>query len=245
MTALALAVAETRLILRDRTVLLTAAILPLLLAVLISRSGIAATAGAPGALAAVQLAMLQLFGLYTTTTMTLAARRQQRYLQRLRTSPASTASIVTGLAAPLVLIVLAQAAIVLAATGWATDSAPVRLDLLVLAFANGAATAVALGFLTASFTKSPEAAQITVLPGMLVIVFGVFAALTPAGETVALLRSAVPGAALAELTRLAWDGPEPGTALLAALARPLAVSLAVAAALSYLAARLFRWRPRS
>jgi ABC-2 type transport system permease protein len=240
MTALTLAVAETRLILRNRTVLVTAAILPIAMAFLLSRSDVAVFAASPGSLAAVQLGMLLMFGVFMTSTMTLAARRQQRYLKRLRSSPASTASIVAGLTGPLVLVVAVQGLVVLAYTAWETGTAPAHPELLVLAFATGAAASVALGFLTASFTKSPEAAQITVLPGTLVFMAGIVMGLMRIEGAESVLAAAVPGAGPTELTRLAWDGGEYTAAL-----EPLLLAALVAAAAALLAARLFRWQPRA
>lgn len=242
MTAFTLAAAETRLILRDRTVLVTAAALPLVFAILLSRSGMADLAASTGALAALQLATLQMFGLFTTVTMTLTARRQQRYLQRLRTSPASTASIVAGLSGPLVLIVLAQTVIVFAYLAWESGVDPARVDLLVLAFAIGAVASVALGFLTASFTRSPEAAQITVLPGLLVLILGATMAMLPEGGPMSLLRNVIPGAGAAALTQAGWDGV--GADPFGALVAPLLGALAVAAVSALVAAKRFRWQPR-
>jgi ABC-2 type transport system permease protein len=240
MTALTLAAAETRLILRNRTVLVTAAILPLILGIALMNSPLTGAAQSAGALAAVQLGMLLMFGLFMPITMTLAARRQQLYLKRLRTSPASTASIVAGLASPLALITLLQTAVVLGVTAWETGTAPAHPGLLVLAFANGAITMTAIGFLTASFTKTPEAAQITVLPGMVVLMIGTFWALAPMDGPRGVLRSAIPGAALTELATAAWDGGLD----FASTAQPIALSTLVAVAAVLVAARLFRWQPR-
>jgi ABC-2 type transport system permease protein len=240
MTALTLAVAETRLILRNRTVLVTAAILPIAMAFFMSQSDLGALTGSGGALAAAQIAMLLIFGVFMTSTMTLAARRQQRYLKRLRSSPASTMSIVAGLSGPLVLVVAVQAVVILAYTAWETGTAPANPELLVLAFANGAVTSVALGFLTASFTKTPEAAQITVIPGTFVFMVGIFLGLFEFEGAKSVLVAAVPGAGMAELTRLAWDGGGYAAAL-----EPLLLSTAVAVAASLLAAKLFRWQPRA
>jgi ABC-2 type transport system permease protein len=242
MTAFTLAAAETRLILRNRTVLVTAAVFPLVLALLLINSGVGALTETSGALASLQLGMLLMFGLFMPITMTLAARRQQLYLKRLRTSPASTASIVTGLASPLALITLVQTGIVLAATAWESGTAPAHPELLVLAFLNGAATSLALGFLTASFTKTPEAAQITVLPGMIVLMFGMFQPIVSDGP-IALWRLAIPGAALGELTEIAWDGS--GEGYLASIAAPVLLSAAVALIAAVIAAKLFRWQPRA
>jgi ABC-2 type transport system permease protein len=242
MTALTLAAAETRLILRNRTVLVTAAVLPLIVALMLARSGMGDLTGTAGALASLQLGMLLMFGLFMPITMTLAARRQQLYLKRLRTSPASTASIVAGLASPLALIALVQTAIVLAATAWDSGTAPAHPELLVLAFLNGAVICGALGFLTASFTKTPEAAQITVLPGVLLLMVGMFQPIMSDGP-IALWRLAIPGAAWSALTETAWDGSEEG--YLASVAAPVLVSTAVALLAAVVAARLFRWQPRA
>ncbi|MDN3242642.1 ABC transporter permease [Glycomyces tritici] len=242
MTALTLAVAETRLILRNRTVLVTAAILPIAMAIAVGRSNVTAVSGSGGSLAAVQLGMLLLFGVLMPITMTLAARRQQRYLKRLRSSPASTASIVAGLSGPLVLIVAVQAVIVFAVMTRLTGNGPEHPELLALAFASGAVTSVALGFLTASFTKSPEAAQITVIPATLVFMVGLFLGLAPIEGVRSVLAAAVPGASVAELTRLAWDGSPNGYA---AAVEPLVLSAVVAVAASLVAAKLFRWQPRA
>jgi ABC-2 type transport system permease protein len=243
MTALTLAIAETRLIIRNRTVLATAAIIPLMFGLLLARSNLPGLAGAAGPLAAVQLGMLLMFGLFMTITMTLAARRQQLYLKRLRTSAASTASIVVGLASPLALIVLAQTAAVLAFTAWESGTVPAHPELLALAFVNGAVTMAAFGFLTASFTKTPEAAQITVIPGMLVFMVGTYWALIPVDGPVALWRLAIPGAALSELAMTAWDGT--ADAYLASIAAPLVLSTAVAFLAAAVAAKRFRWQPRA
>jgi ABC-2 type transport system permease protein len=121
-----LAAAEARLIARNRTVMLSATLMPVAFGLMLIVADVGPFSEVPGSLAAMQLTMLQAFGILMTVTMTLAARRQQLYLKRLRTSPASTAAIVAGITAPLVLVVLVQAVLVFAAAAAATDSAPVR-----------------------------------------------------------------------------------------------------------------------
>ncbi|THV42094.1 ABC transporter permease [Glycomyces buryatensis] len=238
-----LAVAESRLIGRNRTVMATIVIMPLVFGLMLMQSGRGFLASSTGTLAATQLGLLLMFGVFMGTTMTLAARREQLYLKRLRTSAASTASIVTGLAAPPVFIALAQFAFLAVVTAWFWSSAPAHPELLVLAFVVGAVTAVALGFLTASFTKNPEAAQITVLPGMMLLMVGMgWALVRPTGE-VEWFQMAVPGGAVIELVRAAWDGPAGGYA--AAAAVPALLALAVSAVAVALAAVLFRWQPRT
>lgn len=239
-----LGVAETRLIVRNRAVLLTAAVVPLAMGLLLSQGDSALLAGTGGALAATQLVFVQMFGVFFTVTMTLASRRQQRYLKRLRTSPASTASIVTGLAAPAVAIALVQMLLLFALVLMRTGTVPERPELLAAAFALGAVLNTALGFLTASFTKNPEAAQFTVIPGMLVIMAGgAWALLRPPAE-VAFAHLLVPGGAITDLARTGWDGTA-GRGLVEAVALPAIAALAVSAAACLIAAKCFRWQPRA
>lgn len=239
-----LGLAEARLVARNRAVLITAAIMPLAMGLVLAQSDFPFTAGTGGALAATQLGFVQMFGVLFTVTMTLVSRRQQRYLNRLRTSPASTASIVAGMAAPAVGIALIQALLLFAFVGSQTGTAPARPDLLALAFALGAVLNVALGFLTASFTKNPEAAQFTVLPGMLALMAGIgWVLFQPPGE-VAFVNLLMPGGAITDLTRTAWDGAA-GQGFGEAVALPVLAALAVAAAACGVAAKCFRWQPRA
>lgn len=239
-----LGVAETRLIVRNRAVLLTAAVMPLAMGLLLSQTDSALLAGSGGALAATQLAFVQMFGVFFTVTMTLASRRQQRHLQRLRTSPASTTSIVTGLAAPAVAIALVQVLILFALVSLRMGTAPERPDLLAAAFALGAVLNTALGFLTASFTKNPEAAQFTVLPGMLALMAGGLWVLLRSPAEITPVHLLVPGGAITDLVRTGWDGTA-GRGLTETTVLPVVFALAVSAAACAVAAKCFRWQPRA
>ncbi|WP_026931438.1 ABC transporter permease [Glycomyces tenuis] len=239
-----LGIAESRLIARNRTVLITAAVLPLLIGFALSRSDDRLLAGGVGAVAAIQMGFVQMFGVFFAVTMTLASRRQQRYLKRLRTSPASTASVVAGLAAPSVALSLMQTLILLVFLGWQTGTVPSRPDLLALAFVIGTVLNAALGFLTASFTKNPEAAQVTVIPGMLALMIGIGWTLMQEPGGVGLAHLLVPAGAVTDLTRTAWDGTA-GRGFAEAVALPGGAALAVAAAACVVAVKLFRWQPRA
>lgn len=245
---LVVAGAELRLLLRNRTALLTATATPLafgaLLLLVSGGDGEGIAAGA-AELAGTQLIMLLGFTIYATATMTLASRRQQLFLKRLRASPASTTGIVTGLTAPLVGLLVAQTAAVFTATAVMAGVPPARPALLVLAALVGCLTCAGLAFLTAAFTRTPEAAQFTTFPGFILLVGGlVWVNITPPAEVTPLML-AVPGAAVAQLTRYGWDGPLPaGAGLVNAVAPALLASLVVAVAAGYVATRVFRWEPR-
>ncbi|WP_199044402.1 ABC transporter permease [Glycomyces salinus] len=236
-----LAAAETRLILRNRTILLSATLVPLVFGLAIIQFDLQAVAGVPGAMAAMQLMSLQAFGIYMTATMALAARRQQLFLKRLRTSPARTASIVSGLSVPLVALVMVQTALVFAATGAATDTAPAQPALLAVGFLLSSVMMVGFAFLTAAFTSSPEAAQFTTLPGFMAFVAGTMWALTTPPAELGIAHMIVPGGAPTALTRAAWDGPSDWTT---EIGLTLIAGAIVTTAVCMLAARLFRWQPR-
>jgi ABC-2 type transport system permease protein len=143
---------------------------------------------------------------------------------------------------PLALLVVVQAVVLVGTTIAVTGEWPHAWWPLVLATIGGTALAAALAFVTAAFTATPEMAQVTTLPVFLALFGGAFwVAATPPGEvTWAML--AVPGGAVAQLVRLGWDG----AALSASTVAPPLVAMAVtAAAVAWLAGRVFRWQPRS
>ena len=102
---LALASSEARLIWRNKLVCATALLLPLGLGALIATDG---EEGAWGDVVAMQFTLLLLFCVYATATTSLAARRRQLVLKRLRSGELSDAEILGGLLAPL--FALARAA---------------------------------------------------------------------------------------------------------------------------------------
>lgn len=240
---LSLAAAELRLLLRNKTALVMAIVMPAALGLFFVYTYDDA-AGFLGGVAALQVLMLLGFTGYAAATIVLAARRQQLHLKRLRCSPASGPAILSGTVAPLAGLVVLQAALLFAITAVAWSSPPQRPVLLLLAVLSGGVTCLAMAFLTAAFTRSSEAAQLTTLPGFLVLVGGmIWIVITPPDE-VNLGQLAVPGAAVAQLTRYGWDAPLPaGTGVLEATGPALLIALAIAVLVSLLAVRLFRWEP--
>lgn len=238
---LVLAVAEIRLITRNRTFLLTALTFPVALGWAVLFMGSGPDGGTAGATAALQLGVMLSFTVFMGSTMTLASRREQLYLQRLRTSPASTASIVAGLIVPLAAVVLIQSALVLGATAIGL-SAPAQPLFLIAAFVMGVLTCAGLGFVTATFTKTSESAQVTTTPGFGVFFVGLlWVIFTPTGE-LTWYQLAVPGGAVAELMRLGWDGA--AVADVSVLITGVLASLVATAGLGMAAVRFFSWHPR-
>jgi ABC-2 type transport system permease protein len=230
---LTLARAEARILLRNKLVAATGLLLPLAIGLFMASSG---TDGAWGDVVAMQLVLMLLFCVYATATTSLAARKRQLVLKRLRSGQLSDAEILTGLLAPLFVLALAQSVILVAGTVAFGAPLPGRPWLLVPALVLGAAMSASIALATAAFTASAELAQITVTPFFFAAIAGATWAISAERESA--LQMLAPGGALAALVRGAWDGG--GMPLLAGAA--LVAWTAIGAAV---ARRWFRWEPRS
>jgi len=231
---LAIAVAELRMIVRNRTVAACAVLVPLAFgALLLALDG----AGSAGVLAGLQIIGMVGMGVYVTVTTTLAARRQTLYLKRLRGGAVSDRGVLAGLVLPVVAVSVAQLVVVLGVLG--VQRAPAHAGLLVVAVLIAEAMFVGAALATAGVTTSPEHAQYTTLPFFLLALgAGIWFQLTGADDLAAVKRL-LPGGGLMELVTLAWDGGDLG--LLPWLLLP-SVGWAVVGGVA--AMRSFRWEPR-
>jgi ABC-2 type transport system permease protein len=225
------------LLLRSPLAVGNAVLCPLLLGVgflLLTQDSGKGTGGDAGAM---QLLMLLGFAPYVGATTTLAARRQELVLKRLRTCALSGGGILAGLLAPFAVLVVVQAAVLCAVTATLGDEPPVRWWPFAAAVAAGTVLAAALAFVTAAVTPVPELAQLTTVPVFFAL-FGGGIWLMDAGEATWPMRL-VPGVPIAELARSAWSAAAPVEAVAPLLAIAVLSALSVA-----LAARTFRWEPR-
>jgi ABC-2 type transport system permease protein len=227
-------------IFRNRLVLVTALLLPVAFsAFLISRHELFTRMGSLGYIAALALFFVVGIGLYTTSVTTLASRRQNLFLKRLRSTAAGDVGILAGLLVPITVLTLVQIAVILGVLA-AVVGKPADPLLLVVAVVSTVVMMLALGLATAGLTNSPEHAQVTTLP----VSVGVIAVAGWVGvtgtEKLTLLKRLLPGGSATELVLNAWNGGVAPVDSLILLAPTLAwVIVAVA-----LAARLFRWEPR-
>lgn len=237
---LAIATSELLQIFRNRLVLVTSLIMPAAVsAFFIYRHDSFASLASLGYIASVVTFTVGAFGLYTTAVTTLAARRQNLVLKRLRSTAASDTGIIAGLLLPVVVLALVQTAVILTALA-VVSGAPANVPLLAAAVLGTVAMMIGLALATAGLTTSPEHAQVTTLP----VSIGVIAISGWVGisgtEDLTLLKRLLPGGAATELALNAWNGGASVADSLLLLAPTLAwVVVAVA-----LAARLFRWEPR-
>ncbi|WP_410661215.1 ABC transporter permease [Amycolatopsis sp. lyj-112] len=237
---LSIAYSELIQIFRNRSVLITSFVMPVAVsAFFLYQHEIFAKIASLGYIAAIVMFTVCGFGLYASSVTTLASRRQNLFLKRLRSTAAGDAGILTGLVLPVTIIALIQVAVILTVLGSVTGM-PSNIGLLVLAVVATVAMMVGLGLATAGLTNSPEHAQVTTLP----VSLGVIAVASWVGisgtEDLTLLKRLLPGGSATELVVNAWNGGVAVTDSLLLLAPTLAwVIVAVV-----LATRLFRWEPR-
>jgi ABC-2 type transport system permease protein len=236
----AIARSEMIQIFRNRLVLVTGLVIPIAVSgSLVYQHDVFVDLGSLGYVAAIAMFTVLAFGLYTTAVTTLASRRQNLFLKRLRSTAAGDAGILAGLVAPATVIALVQVVVILIVLG-AVTTEPAQVPLLAVALLATTAMMIALALATVGLTNSPEHAQVTTLPVSLsVIAVASWVGITGT-EDLAWLKRSLPGGSAAELVVGAWNG---GLAVVDSL--PLLISTLAWVVISIiLAGRFFRWEPR-
>lgn len=249
-----LARAELTLLLRNRMQLVTALLMPLavpFLFVPIARQG-----GTPEALAGglgTMFVIALLFIVYYNLLSSYVARRQDMVLKRLRTGEASDAAVLSATAVPALLVatvmILVMSAISIPLLELPLPENPLAL---VVGLGLGAVVLVPLALMTANITRTVEAAQVTCLPLIAVLVIGAGAALPLEimPDWFVRLIGIVPSAPITELVRLGWLGIDAsgaavtGSDVWTTLATESAILLAWLALGLWFVRHHFRWEPR-
>jgi ABC-2 type transport system permease protein len=251
---LGLARAELTLLRRNRMQMVTALLMPLAVPFLflpIARQG-----GTPEALAAglgTMFVVALLFIVYYNLLSAYVARRQDLVLKRLRTGEASDAAVLGATAVPALLVAAVMILVMGAISVPLLDLPLPRNPLaLVVGLVLGAAVMVPLALMTANITRTVEAAQVTCLPLMAVLVIGAGAALPLEimPDWFVRLIGLVPSAPITELVRLGWLGIDAdgaavtGADVWTALGAQSAILLAWLALGLWFVRQHFRWEPR-
>jgi len=251
---LALAAAETRLLLRNRTAVASSVLLPLALVAAVGAITVSngSTVDGPG-LVATAIGVTLTFVTFYNLVTTFVARREELVLQRMRTGELTDAEVLLGTAVPTLLVTVVQVALVavgVAALGeWST---PVDVILPLVALLGGGALMVLLAAVSTSFTRTVEAAQFTTMPLVLTatMLSGLLIPLSEFPEQLAQIARFLPLTPVIELSRLGlvgqtWDGHVVDTAgAWAASPLPLAVLAGWLVGATLLARLVFRWAPR-
>lgn len=233
---IAIAQAEARMLLRNRLVAATAILVPVLFAAVLIFTQ--ENFGGSSIVAALLVIVVAALGVYITATTTLAARRQNLFLKRLRSTTAKDASILTGLLAPVVLINVLQLAIILTVLG-TTGNGPQNVPLLIVGVLAVEAMFLGFALCTAGLTSSPEHAQVTTLPIFFITFGAAFWVALSGTQDIAFVKRLIPGGAAAEFLIDAWSGTNADAAI-----SVLVPTLAWVLVTVVLSTRLFNWEPR-
>ncbi|WP_432057413.1 ABC transporter permease [Streptomyces sp. bgisy022] len=244
----ALARAELTMYGRSKGTLFAALFVPLVLPVSVAQAademdleGAGLTLGTVVLPAAIGFALL--FAVYSALVGIFVTRREELVLKRLRTGELRDTEILAGSALPATATGLVQSLLLMTGCALLLDmSAPSAPHLIVAGLLFGVVICVALGAVTASFTRTTESAQVTPMPMLIVSMLGsgMTVPLEVLPDRIAAFCELLPLTPVVTLLRGGWSGDLSASDTLSAL------GLAVAwTALSVFAVRRwFRWEPR-
>lgn len=251
----ALGRAEMILLRRNKVLMFNALLLPigaaLLVAPLAGDGGLDARATAT--VVGIFIATLLLFVIYYNLLSSYVSRRDELVLKRLRTGECRDGEILAGTALPAVAIALGQIVVLVAVGAAVLDlPAPVNAPLLVFGVLAGCVVFTALALLTAPWTRTVEAVQVTSLPIVFACLLGsgVVVPLEVLPDAVAQVGRLLPLTPVVELTRLGWLGSADGSASLGFVGALQEAAVPVAVALGWVVLglvavrRYFSWEPR-
>ncbi|MCZ2811265.1 MULTISPECIES: ABC transporter permease [unclassified Modestobacter] len=251
--AWSLASAETRLLVRNRTALVNSVLLPLLFVAAVPALGLDEGEFPYGArllvtAVGISLVMVTYYNLVTTYV----ARREDLVLQRMRTGELTDVEVLAGTAAPTVFVTLGQVVVIAAGVVLLGEwSAPADVVLPLVALLAGTLLMVVLAAASTSFTRTPESAQITTLPIIVVStgLSGVFYPLSVLPEALGQIARFLPLTPVVELLQLGlagqtWQGDAVDGSVWPHAGMPLAVLAGWLVVGSIAARRGFRWAPR-
>ncbi|MGO1438307.1 MAG: ABC transporter permease [Candidatus Corynebacterium faecigallinarum] len=207
---MALARAETLQFVRNKTLLINAAVVPIAFALVMYfvQSGNDEASKVDAAATAMEYFLLfaLMFVQYYTVLSMVTTRRDEGVLKRLRTGESRDVEILSASSFPgavltiVFTVVIAVLLMVLGAPG------PVNVVPIIVAVLLGLAVVSGLALVTSGFTKNAEAAQITSLPVMVLLFasMGLFRQLYPEAVTEVVDRT--PFALIFDLAQYGWAG---------------------------------------
>lgn len=187
--------------------------------------------------------ILLIFSLYSSVTGLYVARREELVLKRLRTGEVSDPVILAGGASMYLTIAVAQILAVTVALSVMFGAAPRQALVAVAGLLTGVLLMITMAAATAALCRTVESVMVATLPAIFVlpIVSGIYIPREVLPDALGGPLQFAPLAGTVDLFRSGWTGELGGAEI---IARVL-VDLAWAGLFGWLAARRFRWEPRT
>lgn len=244
----ALARAELILLVRNRSAIFVALVLPIVMVFSIRASlqqidlsGTGLSIAGAALTGGIGIVLVQV--VYMTLVTGYVTRREELVLKRLRTGEVTDREILAANALPAVALALVQVVLLVAAGAVAFDlSAPKRPELFLAGLLVGLVMMSGLAAATSAVTRTVQTSQLTTLPLFFVSLFasGIFVPLDIFPDGLASVFELLPLTGVMTLIRHGWlGGVEGGDLLTAAVA-----ALAWTAFAVFAVQRWFRWDPR-
>ncbi|WP_329020954.1 ABC transporter permease [Streptomyces sp. NBC_00690] len=244
----ALGRAEWTLLIRNRTALFVALLMPLLM-VVVTKSSLDGVDLDKAGMSVVEAAltagvgMVLLLVVHLNLVSAYVARREELVLKRLRTGEVPDHEILVGTALPAIGLALTQCVLLVVGGVVGMDlSWPRRPDLLIGGIIIGVVLLTALAAVTATVTRTVESTQITTMPMFLVSVAGsgLLVPLEVMPEKMASVCELLPVTGVMTLVRAGWLGGADSTDVM----RAVLISLVWMALSVFAVSKWFRWEPR-
>jgi ABC-2 type transport system permease protein len=243
----ALGRAEFTLLLRNRSALAVALLLPALMIVTLRATSASTNSdtaySAAGLAMSGGIAMSLLLVVHLNLVSAYVARREDLVLKRLRCGELRDLDILVGTALPAALLAVAQSAVLVAVGAILLDlEAPQQPVLLVTGVLLGVVLLTALAAVTSAVTRTVESAQLTTMPMLLLstVGSGLFVPLESLPDGIATVCRLLPLSPVVELIRAGWLGHAGSGDIMMALV----VGLAWTVGSVFAVRRWFRWEPR-
>ncbi|XMN07644.1 ABC transporter permease [Streptomyces griseobrunneus] len=244
----ALARAELILLVRNRSAIFVALVLPIVMIFSIRASlqqidlaGTGLSIAGAALTGGIGIVLVQV--VYMTLVTGYVTRREELVLKRLRTGEVTDREILAANALPAVALALLQVVLLVAAGAVAFDlSAPKQPELFLAGLLVGLVMMSGLAAATSAVTRTVQTSQLTTLPLFFVSLFasGIFVPLDIFPDGLASVFELLPLTGVMTLIRHGWlGGVEGGDLLTAAVA-----ALAWTAFAVFAVQRWFRWDPR-
>ncbi|PZT75940.1 MULTISPECIES: ABC transporter permease [unclassified Streptomyces] len=206
--------------------------------------GLAQDALAPGpVMVSTSTGVLLIFSLYSFITSLYVVRRDELVLKGLRTGEVSDPVILAGGASVYIVICAAQIVVVAAGVSVIFGIAPAHPLTAAIGVLVGITLMTAMAAATAALCRSAESVTIATLPAILLLplISGVYIPREILPVALGDILLFAPLSPTVDLVRAGWtDGMAPGTALGRVL-----LGFAWTALFAWVAARKFRWEPRT